>query len=94
MNTYKALSHCNTNMDVLVCLGTNAAYGYSVLSVTIACMNPSFHGHHYFETSAMLVTFIVLGRYQTINLSLFFCPLSVVCPFDCLPSSTNTPFCR
>ena len=55
-------------MDVLVSLGTNASYLYSIISI----MHHHFRRHHetgqyrptdFFETSAMLITFILLGKY-------------------------------
>jgi len=55
-------------MDVLVSLGTNASYLYSIISI----MHHHFMHHHetgqyrptdFFETSAMLITFILLGKY-------------------------------
>ncbi|GFR44216.1 hypothetical protein Agub_g5404, partial [Astrephomene gubernaculifera] len=55
-------------MDVLVSLGTNASYLYSVISI----MFHHVHRHHitrdyvptdFFETSAFLITFILLGKY-------------------------------
>ena len=55
-------------MDVLVSLGTNVSYGYSVLSI----LHHHISSHHvtgkyeatdFFETSAMLITFILLGKY-------------------------------
>lgn len=56
---YNALRNGSANMDVLVALGTSAAYFYSVyLTLTGA-------GHHqglYFETSAVLITLIILGK--------------------------------
>ncbi len=44
-------------MDTLVALGTTAAYGYSLYS---AFANES--KHLYFETSALLISFILLGK--------------------------------
>lgn len=44
------------NMNTLVALGTSAAYGYSVWSFFEG-------GHLYFDTSAILVTLILLGRF-------------------------------
>jgi hypothetical protein len=29
----------------------------------VGCADPSFHGKHFFETSGMLITFVVLGKY-------------------------------
>ncbi len=60
---YKALRNGSANMDVLVALGTSAAYFYS-LYVTFEWTNGG--GHHqaelYYETSAVLITLILLGK--------------------------------
>jgi Cu+-exporting ATPase len=50
-------------MDVLVAAGTSAAWGYSVFSMALGCMNPAFHSRHFFETSTFLITFVVGGKY-------------------------------
>ncbi|WP_091186254.1 heavy metal translocating P-type ATPase [Paenibacillus catalpae] len=64
MGAYKALRGGSANMDVLVALGTSAAYFYS-LYLTIDWSNET-HAHHtpamYYETSAVLITLIVLGK--------------------------------
>ncbi|KAM5572503.1 putative copper-transporting ATPase HMA5 [Rosa sericea] len=60
---YKSLRHGSANMDVLIALGTNAAYFYSVYSVLRAATSPHFKGTDFFETSAMLISFILLGKY-------------------------------
>ncbi|KAF7828285.1 putative copper-transporting ATPase HMA5 [Senna tora] len=60
---YKSLRHGSANMDVLIALGTNAAYFYSVYSVLRAATSPHFEGTDFFETSAMLISFILLGKY-------------------------------
>ncbi|KAH9327310.1 hypothetical protein KI387_007488, partial [Taxus chinensis] len=60
---YKALRHGSANMDVLVALGTNAAYFYSVYTVFRAATDMEFKGTDFFETSAMLISFILLGKY-------------------------------
>ena len=62
VGAYKALRNKSANMDVLVALGTSAAYFYS-LYLTIASIGS--HGHMvelYFETSAVLITLILLGK--------------------------------
>jgi len=41
---WKALRHGSANMDVLIVLGTNAAYFYSVISVVVSAVRPGFHG--------------------------------------------------
>ncbi|XP_019155814.1 PREDICTED: probable copper-transporting ATPase HMA5 [Ipomoea nil] len=63
--SYNALRHGSANMDVLIALGTNAAYFYSVYSVLRAATSPDFKScrSDFFETSSMLITFILLGKY-------------------------------
>eukprot|EP00753_Platysulcus_tardus_P014251 PLAT4261.1.p1 GENE.PLAT4261.1~~PLAT4261.1.p1 ORF type:complete len:1218 (-),score=693.24 PLAT4261.1:280-3933(-) len=51
-------------MDFLVALGTSAAYFYSVFAAIQACVLPDFTPNYFFETSATLITFIVLGKYM------------------------------
>ncbi|XP_008787477.2 copper-transporting ATPase HMA5 [Phoenix dactylifera] len=63
---YKALRHGSANMDVLVALGTNAAYFYSIYSVLRAATSQNFKGTDFFETSSMLISFILLGKYLEI----------------------------
>ncbi|CAK9151776.1 unnamed protein product [Ilex paraguariensis] len=61
--SYKALRHGSTNMDVLIALGTNAAYFYSVYSVLRAASSPTFKDTEFFETSSMLISCILLGGF-------------------------------
>jgi Cu+-exporting ATPase len=61
---YKAVSHGAATMDVLVALGTSAAYFYSLFSILYGMAVPEFEGAVFFETSAMLITFIILGKYM------------------------------
>lgn len=63
MGSYHALRRKSANMDVLVALGTNAAYFYSVYIVIKAMTSKKFEGQDFFETSAMLISFILLGKY-------------------------------
>eukprot|EP00252_Welwitschia_mirabilis_P024249 TRINITY_DN7129_c0_g1_i2.p1 TRINITY_DN7129_c0_g1~~TRINITY_DN7129_c0_g1_i2.p1 ORF type:complete len:630 (-),score=69.53 TRINITY_DN7129_c0_g1_i2:1124-2872(-) len=62
VGAYNSLKHGSANMDVLVALGTNAAYFYSLYSLIRSATSKSFKGTDFFETSAMLITFILLGR--------------------------------
>ncbi len=57
---WSALRNRSTNMDVLVALGTSAAYFYS-LAAYFGLLGP--HHEVFFETSAMLIAFIRLGKY-------------------------------
>nr|CAD1831368.1 unnamed protein product [Ananas comosus var. bracteatus] len=66
IGTYHALKRGSSNMDVLVALGTNAAYFYSVYIVLKALTSQTFEGEDFFETSAMLISFILLGKYLEI----------------------------
>ena len=63
VGSYKALRHGAPNMDVLIALGTNAAYFYSVYIMLRAANSRDFKGTDFFETSSMLITFILLGKY-------------------------------
>ncbi len=57
---WSALKNRSSNMDVLVALGTSAAYFYS-LAAYLGLLGP--HREVFFETSAMLIAFIRLGKY-------------------------------
>ncbi|XP_004149709.2 copper-transporting ATPase HMA4 isoform X2 [Cucumis sativus] len=63
VGSYRALQRKSANMDVLVAVGTNAAYFYSVYIVFKASTSNSFRGKDFFETSSMLISFILLGKY-------------------------------
>ncbi|XP_010255417.1 PREDICTED: probable copper-transporting ATPase HMA5 [Nelumbo nucifera] len=63
IGSYKALRNGSANMDVLIALGTNAAYFYSVYTVLRAATSMDFNGVDFFETSSMLISFILLGKY-------------------------------
>ena len=54
---FSALRNKTTNMDTLVVLGTFSAYFYSMYSTFFVI------GDVYFETSALLITFILFGKY-------------------------------
>ena len=64
-NAYKSLKHGSATMDVLVILGTSAAYFYSLFSMAAAAFNtaPGFRPFLFFETSTMLIMFVSLGRF-------------------------------
>lgn len=60
---YKALRNGSANMDVLVVLGTSAAYFYSLYeSIVKSGHHHAEMPHLYFETSAILITLILLGK--------------------------------
>lgn len=61
---YHALRNRSANMDVLVAMGITAAYGYSVMT-TLHMLFPGifFAGPTFFDTSALLITFVRFGKY-------------------------------
>jgi P-type Cu+ transporter len=59
---FKALKNKSANMDVLVALGTSAAYFYSLSEAIKTIGNHHNNPHLYFETSAVLITLILLGK--------------------------------
>ncbi|HUI87586.1 MAG TPA: heavy metal translocating P-type ATPase [Anaerolineales bacterium] len=58
MGAFKALRSGSTNMDVLIAMGSSVAYVYS-----LAILFHLTSGHVYFETSAMIITLIHIGKF-------------------------------
>jgi P-type Cu+ transporter len=58
VGSYKALRNKSANMDVLIVLGSSAAFFYS-LPITFGWID----GHVYYETAAVIITLIKLGKY-------------------------------
>jgi Cu+-exporting ATPase len=54
--TWSGIKNLTTSMDTLVVVGTSAAYFYSVYTMF-------FGGPMYFDTAAVIITLILLGRY-------------------------------
>ena len=64
ISSYKSLKHRSPTMDVLVTLGTSAAFFFSIAAMAVSIlMRPHTRPSTVFETSTMLITFITLGRY-------------------------------
>lgn len=64
-NAYYALKNRSANMDVLIVLGTSAAFFYShYLTVRSIHLPAGEHVPLYFETSAMLITIVLLGKWM------------------------------
>ncbi|MDL4839660.1 heavy metal translocating P-type ATPase [Aquibacillus rhizosphaerae] len=59
---FNSLKNKSANMDVLIAGGTSAAYFYSLVEGIIATINPSYMPHLYYETSAVLITLILVGK--------------------------------
>lgn len=62
VGAFKALRSKSANMDVLIALGSSVAYFYSILVVLGV-----FKGHVYFETAAVIITLIKLGKYLEVK---------------------------
>ena len=56
--TYDSLKQRTANMDTLIAIGTSAAWGYS----TLVTFLPQFTGEVYFDTSVVIITFILVGK--------------------------------
>ena len=58
VGAYKSLRNGSANMDVLIAMGSSVAYVYSIF-ITLGVIP----GHVYFETSAVIITLIRLGKF-------------------------------
>lgn len=58
VGAYKAIRNGSANMDVLIALGSSAAYFYSI-PIALGILE----GHTYFETAATIITLIKVGKY-------------------------------
>ena len=63
--TWGALRHRTANMNTLIAVGTSAAYLYSMIAVLFPRLFTAggLEPHLYFDTSAMIITLILLGRF-------------------------------
>ncbi|MCB9150608.1 MAG: copper-translocating P-type ATPase [Caldilineaceae bacterium] len=63
VGAYKSLRNGAANMDVLVAMGSSVAYVYSIAVLIALTLGIHTLGHHvYFETSAVIITLIVMGK--------------------------------
>lgn len=63
-SAWKSVRHGSATMDVLVVLGTSAAFLFSLVAMAISiCFKPHNMPETVFDTCTMLITFITLGRY-------------------------------
>lgn len=59
-NSWRAILNRSPNMDVLVAVGTSSAFA---LSLYQGFFDPSHHQHLYFESSAVIITLVLLGKF-------------------------------
>ena len=62
-NAYYALRAKSPNMDVLIAMGTSAAYFFSIYNGFFAPAKPGMMQDLYFEASVVIITLILLGKY-------------------------------
>ncbi|KAI0391482.1 heavy metal translocatin [Xylariaceae sp. FL0594] len=63
-SAYKSVMHGSPTMDVLVVLGTSAAFFFSIFTMLVSFFSPPHsRPSTIFDTSTMLITFITLGRF-------------------------------
>eukprot|EP01138_Halocafeteria_seosinensis_P006365 gb/GECG01006507.1/.p1 GENE.gb/GECG01006507.1/~~gb/GECG01006507.1/.p1 ORF type:complete len:1416 (+),score=201.95 gb/GECG01006507.1/:1-4248(+) len=63
-NTWNGIKHGNIGMDFLIMVGTTVAYVASLIDVIIAIASSGvYKSHEFFETSALLLAFVVMGKY-------------------------------
>ena len=63
LHAWKAAKHGTTDMNTLVALGTTAAFGYSLAVTLFGSRFPAGTAEVYFETSAVIIALILLGRF-------------------------------
>ena len=63
-HAYFALRSKGTNMDVLVSMGTSAAYFFSLYNVFFETIKVGEMKNIYFEASAVIITLVLLGKYM------------------------------
>ena len=64
VGSVKSLRNRSANMDVLVAMGSSVAFLYSVVVLIASILNiQGFDDHVYFETAAVIITLIKLGKY-------------------------------
>ncbi len=63
VNGFSALLHRNPNMNSLVALGSACSFAYSLVLTFLISANPAHVHHLYYESAAVVLTFIMTGKY-------------------------------
>ncbi len=66
-HAYSAIKNKNYDMNVLVALGTSAAYFYSLFVIIFPHLFPEHLRFLYFDGAAVIITFLLLGKYLEEN---------------------------
>lgn len=64
VGAYHAIKKRMANMDLLIALGTSTAYVYSTFVVFFPGVLPVEEKNVYFEVSAVIIAFVLLGKYM------------------------------
>jgi Cu+-exporting ATPase len=64
VGAYIAIKHRTANMDLLIAIGTLTAYIYSTVVLFFPDAIPSEDKFVYFEVSAVIIAFVLLGKYM------------------------------
>lgn len=64
IGAWKALKNKTSDMNTLIAVGTSAAYFYSLYVVIKMIMDDNFVSETFFDTSAMLIPIIFIGKYM------------------------------
>ncbi len=64
VGAYQAIKKRVANMDLLIALGTSTAYIYSAFVVFFPGVLPVEEKNVYFEVSAIIIAFVLLGKYM------------------------------
>jgi len=62
-SAWKSLRAGAPNMDLLISIGTNAAYWFSVIVMIAALFGAKIDSHVYFESAAVIITLVKVGKY-------------------------------
>jgi Cu+-exporting ATPase len=68
VGAYKSLRNGAANMDVLIVMGTTAAFLYSIAVLIALSLGTTALGDHvYFETAAVIIVLVVLGKFLEVR---------------------------
>ncbi|MCB0396510.1 MAG: cadmium-translocating P-type ATPase [Flavobacteriales bacterium] len=62
-SAFSSIKMGSPNMDVLITIGSSAAFFYSLAGTMMYYGTPMMHQYLYFETAATIITLILLGNY-------------------------------